>query len=147
MGSWRDLVRYRQLFSICSEGSTSLRFGKGPAPKLCVCVCIPTHIWGVRAARRVKLLGLVRLVVECTRLPEEERAAKEGCCTLHRLGLEDSGRWERSPPGMPRCWGSRRPHPLGSAPWSSVPLVIPGVFPKPTLASFLFSGQPWALLQ
>lgn len=60
---------------------------------MCVCVCIiSTHIWGVRAARRVKLLGLVRLVVECTRLPEEERAAKEGCCTLHRLGLEDSGR-------------------------------------------------------
>ena len=81
------------------------------------------------------------------RLPEQERAAEERCCTLHRAGLKDSGREERSPPGMQRCWGSRRAHPLGSAPRSPVLPVIPGVFPKATLASLLFSGQPWVLLQ
>lgn len=81
------------------------------------------------------------------RLPEQERAAEERCCTLHRAGLKDSGREERSPPGMQRCWGSRRPHPLGSAPRSPLLPVIPGVFPKATLASLLFSGQPWVLLQ
>lgn len=68
------------------------RFGKGPVPKWYVFLCVSLHVfWGVRASRGVKLLWLVRLGVsvpacQC-RLPVEERAAKERCCTLHRAGL------------------------------------------------------------
>lgn len=108
------------------------------------------HIfWGVRASPGVKLLGLVRLGVsvpacQC-RLPGEERAATERCCTPHRAGLQGFRARRAKSTRMQRCWGSRRPHPLGSAPRPSL-LVTPGVFPKAALVSLLFAGKLWVLL-
>lgn len=82
---------------------------------------------------------------ECARLPGEERAATERCCTPHRAGLQGFRARRAKSTRMQRCWGSRRPHPLGSAPRPSL-LVTPGVFPKAALVSLLFAGKLWVLL-